>query len=232
MIESKVSAILLAAGPSHRMRGRDKLMLPYGGKSLLQRAVALLDSLPFRQKILVTTKDRLIHVETLGFQVISTKKAETATQSGSIVQTVRQSDSSRSIRAVINTGSEISQSASLKLGLEAGSAEWFLFLAADQPLLTPACLRPMLELANNNPGKIVFPSINGSPSSPTMFSSCFCEDLMRLTGNTGGRAVRAAYPNECLTYEAENPETFLDIDNEEDYRLLCKHLHMEGKRNH
>jgi molybdenum cofactor cytidylyltransferase len=195
-IETRVSAILLAAGSSRRMPGCDKLLLPFAGKTLLQRAVELLDSLPFFEKILVTTKARFEHIDTLY----------------------------PTLQIIINPDPEMGKSGSIKLGLKAASGEWFLFLAADQPLLTPDCLLPMLKLANDNPGKIVFPSINGDPCSPTLFPAHFQKDLMCLEGDTGGRAVRSSHPDECLVYEAENPEDFLDIDNEEVYRLLCRQI--------
>ena len=191
MFVSKISAIMLAAGSSRRMAGYDKLILPYHGKSLLQCAVELLDSFEFHDKILVTTMVRL-----------------------------KQIDLPPTIRAVINLSHETGQSGSLRLSLEMASGEYFLFLLADQPLLSPSCLLKMLELAENNPDKIVFPSINGNPSSPTLFPARFLKDLMSLSGDKGGRAVRAAYPNDCLTYMPKNPEEFLDIDDEADYQLI------------
>ena len=45
---------------------------------------------------------------------------------------------------------------------------------------------------------------------------------MSLTGDTGGRAVRAAYSGACLSYEVEDPARFLDIDDEDDYKLLSE----------
>ena len=191
MVESRVSAILLAAGASRRMPGRDKLLLPYKGKSLLQRAVELLDSMMFYEKILVTTTARL-----------------------------NQIDLPPKIRALTNSRPESGQSESLRRGLEIASGEWFLFLAADQPLLTQADLQPMFELAEKNPDRIIFPSVNGNPCSPALFPTRYREDLLSLTGDTGGRAVRNAHSDKCLSFDVKNPANFLDIDDEDDYQFL------------
>jgi len=188
MSELKVSAILLAAGLSRRMGGRDKLLLLYRGKTLLQLAVGLLDSMPVFEKILVTTAERM------------EKVAIPAT-----------------VRGVINPNPEEGQSGSIRLGLELATGEWYLFMAADQPGLTTDCLLRILDIARENPDKIVYPSISGMPTMPCLFPARFKEALMRLSGDTGGRAVREAYPGDCLTFEAENPESYLDIDSEEDW---------------
>jgi molybdenum cofactor cytidylyltransferase len=190
MIESRISAILLAAGTSRRMGGRDKLLLGYEGTSLLRRAVGLLDNLPVYERILVTTQERFEHIN------------------------------SQSICTIINPRPEDGQSVSLRLGLNAASGDWYLFLAADQPLLTQACLQPMFELAETNADKIIFPSISGVPCTPTLFPARFREDLLSLTGDTGGRVVRTAYPESCLEYDVKHPECFIDIDSEADYCSL------------
>jgi len=185
------------------MGGRDKLLLDYNGRTLLQRAVELLAHLQCCDKILVTTKARLEHVAL-----------------------------PHNIRIVINSSPEEGQSGSLRLGIEAACGEWFLFLTADQPLLTPACLQPLFELAENNPDKIIFPSLNGKPCSPTLFPARFREDLLSITGDIGGRVIREAHPAACLTFEAENPGDFLDIDNEDDYLSLLKGMAQDyGKVN-
>jgi len=173
------------------MGGRDKLAVEYEGKTLFRRAVELLDSLPVHQKILVTTRSRL---------------EQAAIPPG--------------ILTIINTNPETGQSRSLRLGLEAAACEWYLFLAADQPLLTPECLRPLLDLTGENPGRIIFPFIDGSPCTPALFPAHYRDELLSLSGDTGGREVRAAHPEACMAFEAANPECFIDIDSEEDFLLL------------
>ncbi|MCL2578447.1 MAG: nucleotidyltransferase family protein [Oscillospiraceae bacterium] len=189
-MKSDISGILLAAGLSRRM-GADKLLLEYAGQTLLARAVALLGSLPCREKILVTTAGRLSAI-----------------------------DLPAGIRAIVNPNPGIGQSESLRLGLAAAARRNYLFLNADQPRLYPDALAPLFTLAGENPEKIVFPTVNGQPCPPVLFPAVFREDLLAQTGDAGGRAVRTANPELCLTFEVGNPEDFLDVDTPQDYRRM------------
>jgi len=193
MTVSRVSAILLAAGASRRMGGRDKLMLEYAGKTLLMWAVELLDSLTFHEKILVTTKKRL------GFLELPT-----------------------GVRAIANPEPANGQSGSIRLGLEAASGDWYLFLVSDQPLLTTECLLQMLRFAGEYQDKIIFPTVFGKPCSPSLFPARFRGRLLSLAGDAGGREVRDAYPDDCMTFDAVKPEAYIDIDSEESYSMLLK----------
>ena len=190
-MELKVSAILLAAGFSSRMNGRDKLLLPYKGRPLLEWAVALLESLPCQEKILVATQARL---------------AQTPIPSG--------------VLAVANAHPEIGQSESLRLGVNAAGGDGYFFLNADQPRLTLAALSPMLDLIRANAGKIIYPVVGGHPCTPVFFPSRFRDELLMQTGDAGGRAVRAAHPEACLPWKASPPTAFADIDSQEDYAAL------------
>jgi len=216
-----ISAILLAAGASRRMGGRDKLLLEYKGKPLLQRAIELLDCLKCCDKIIVTTKDHIERLDILRFAGGAPAGIETAAQPG-LNSTVRAPAAPSAIQVVINPNPGAGQGSSLRLGLEAACGECFLFMTADQPLLTPTSLQPLFKLAGKNTDKIVYPSVNGKPCTPTLFPARFRESLMSLTGDIGGRAVREANPKACLTYEAENPDDFMDIDCEEDYQALLR----------
>lgn len=186
------SAILLAAGLSRRMGRQDKLLLEYKGKPLLWHAVQLLASLPCREKILVTSPQRLESI---------------ALPCG--------------VKAVINHTPQDGQSKSLRLGLEAATGDRYLFLNADQPRLRLSALAPMFELAAQHTEKIIYPVVDGNPCTPVLFPARFRAALFSQTNDTGGRAVRAANPEACLTFDAENPQNFMDVDSLEDYRVLC-----------
>lgn len=189
-MSARVSAILLASGLSERM-GFDKLSLPYKGKSLIQRAIDLLYELPVFEKIVVTTNKQRSMV-----------------------------DIPEGIDVVINARPEVGQSESLRLGVSAASGDHYLFLVADQPMLTVDCLLPLLECAIGGDGKIVYPVVDGMPCSPSIFPSCFRGELLALDGDTGGRAVREAFPEACLAVEAVEPWRFADVDKYSDYQAL------------
>jgi molybdenum cofactor cytidylyltransferase len=193
----KVSAILLAAGLSQRM-GRDKLLLEYRGKSILQHAVDLLSGLDVYERILVTTDVR--------------------------AKTI---DLAADVRLCINSNPEEGKSGSIKIGLEAAGGTHLLFLTADQPKLKVEDITPMLDAARKYPDMILHPVINSEPVSPTLFPARFREELLSLykrslkqQNDFGGQAIRDANKQSCLTIEPENPLRFADVDTAEDYRSL------------
>ena len=186
----KVSAVLLAAGLSTRM-GVDKLLLKHKGKTFLQHSIDLMQELPVFERIVVTTDVRLKHIAL----PLTTKLC-------------------------INPHPEQGQSTSIKAGVEAAAGTHYLFLNADQPLLTLEDLIPILNAANMNPEKIVFPLIDSKPNSPTLFPSSFKDKLINLRGDIGGKVIRDAHRELWHTVQPENPENFTDIDNVEDYTKL------------
>ena len=185
-----ISAIMLAAGLSRRMGEGDKLLLDYRGRSLLSHAATLLSGLPCREKIMVIRP-----------------------QLENIVLP-------KGICVVVNRNPHAGQSESLRLGLAAATGQWYLFLNADQPRLSPRALAPLFELVSVNPDKIVFPEINGNPSTPVLFPATFRELLLSQSGDAGGRGVRADNPLDCIVFKPENPRDFTDIDSAQDYREL------------
>ena len=188
----QMSAIMLAAGLSRRIGEQDKLLLNYKGKTIFQHAVELLDCLPCCEKILVTTENRLSCI-----------------------------DLPESVKPVINLNPEIGQSESLRLGLKFATGEQYLFLNADQPRLNITNLSPLLELARHDADKIIYPTIEGMPCTPIIFPSRFRNDLLKQTGDAGGRAIRTSYPQFCLGLAVDNPFDFMDVDCLEDYEALC-----------
>jgi len=122
------------------------------------------------------------------------------------------------IKTVINRCPEEGQSGSMRLGVLAAAGDWYFFIAADQPKLCVSDLTPLLGCARGS--RIVYPEINGKPCTPVLFSACFRAELLAVHGDQGGRTVRAAHPEACMPIRMNNPENFMDIDDENDYRAL------------
>jgi len=171
--------------------GKDKLLLVYQGKTLLQLAIELLYALPVSEKLIVTTEAKLEQVEIPS-----------------------------SIQVVINENPNEGQSGSVRLGVKIASGTHFLFLTADQPRLMVSALMPLISLVEKNQDRIIFPIINNNPTSPTMFPASYRKEFLGLVGDTGGRLIREAYPEKCLPFKPELPELFFDVDDAEDLTML------------
>ncbi|MCL2842771.1 MAG: nucleotidyltransferase family protein [Oscillospiraceae bacterium] len=77
-----ITAIILAAGQSRRMDGTQKLLLPIGGRPMLQHTLDLVASLPFSRTILVTVPEVAQQIQTTAEILINS--APEAGQSSSV----------------------------------------------------------------------------------------------------------------------------------------------------
>ncbi|MDR2590294.1 MAG: nucleotidyltransferase family protein [Oscillospiraceae bacterium] len=213
-MQLKVSAILTAAGLSERM-GSDKLLLKYSGKTLLQKAVDLLYELPVKEKILVTTEDRLEKIELpVNIKIVINKYPEKG--------------HSRSVRLGVEKANETDnvhhnrfETSPLEtIESPEQNTTHFLFLVADQPKLTKADIMQIIDAGEINQDKIIYPVINDKPGTPSLFPIKFSDELLRISGDTGGRVIRDLYLKSCLAVLPTNPERFADINTMEEYNAL------------
>jgi len=178
--------------------GRDKLMLEYQGKPILQHSIDMLTDLPVYECIIVTSgirADRVI----LHRDLILAK----------------------------NENPENGLSKSIQLGVEAATGTHYLFLTADQPKLKASDLKPIFEAVNAEPDKIIYPLIDLKPGSPTLFPGSFRKELLNLhttshgeQNDIGGRRIRDENKQLCVTFKPKEPANFKDIDDPDDFAKL------------
>lgn len=121
---------------------------------------------------------------------------------------------------VHNPNRQSGQSSSLQCGLRqvparAGSA---IFLLSDQPGVTTDVLRSLVETHATSLHPIVAPQVRGQRANPVLFDRVTFEDLMSLTGDTGGRVLFAKFPPAYLPWHDDF--LLVDIDYPADYRRL------------
>jgi CTP:molybdopterin cytidylyltransferase MocA len=95
-----------------------------------------------------------------------------------------------------------------------------MLVNCDQPFLTGAHLRQIIdqfELADN---LIVAAEFDGIQGSPALFSKCFFLELETLEGDTGARTLLHKYRDKVR--KVHIPEAALDIDTEEDWLALAQ----------
>jgi len=199
----KISLILLAAGCSERMGDRDKLLLLYNGKSILQHAVDLLSALSVMSDGICSASFDM----TLGVEKI-------------IVTTLERSKNihiPEDVKLIFNNKPEMGQSESIKLGLKFAAGSSYMFMVADQPKLTIDDIKPLLSAVQGNTDKIIYPIVKGKPATPVIFPALFKTVLLSLTGDKGGREIRNNNPKSCIEINVENPDNFIDIDTMKEY---------------
>jgi len=161
-----MKAIILAAGFSRRMKAQ-KLLLPFGGRTVLGAVVYNVLDAGFDEVVLVTS-------------------TETSGRCG--VRDAR-------LREALNTAPERGQSSSLALGLSETGEVDFCVTLADLPLVTAgeyARYRDLF-LVRGERFTAMVPCRGGRFGHPSFFAPVWRERLAGVTGDKGGRDVLGRY---------------------------------------
>jgi len=189
-----VSAIIMASGFSSRMK-KDKLLLDFRGEKIIEHIIKAALKCDFSRIILVARKEDMLALgKQYGLILIENKNAH---------------------RGI---------SESVKLGISnAGDCDGYIFFTADQPLLTADTIQKLLDAFYEEKTYIIVPKYNERQGSPVVFPKKYKEDLMRLEGDTGGRAVINEYPEQVRFVEVDDEKNLFDIDTLEDYKKVLKY---------
>lgn len=183
--------IVLAAGRSSRM-GAMKLLLPLGDRPVIAQVVATALASELRPVVVV--------VGYLGLQVRAALP-----NAGEMV--------------VENPQYREGQSMSLHAGLAAVplSAPGAIVMLGDQPLLTAAHLVQLAAETTKTNTPIVAASVAGQRANPVYFARTLFPELLRISGDSGGREVIARHSTDLALVELDDPAAALDIDDPDSY---------------
>lgn len=187
-------AIILASGFSRRM-GKNKLLLPYKGKLILKWVIEGALDLKLDRVILVYKEEA-----------------------------VKKLCENLDVELIYNVDAVNGQSASVVKGVKAADEFLgdYLFLMGDQPLLNVEEIRSMINAYKNSNKSIGVPLYNEVPGTPVIFSRKWRNQLLSLTGDSGGRTIIKKNKEEIFFYPIKNRIMGFDIDTEEDYAELLK----------
>jgi molybdenum cofactor cytidylyltransferase len=195
-MNAAIPAIVLAAGASQRL-GRPKQLLSYRGEFLVERAIRLANEADAAPVIAVLGA----HVEI-------------------ICATIALNDVILSINEQWQQGIASSIHSGLKtLDAIAPGALGILILGCDQPRLTAAHLRALIEafMVQNQPA-IVASAYAGIHGVPAVFPRSTFADLLALKGDKGARALLIDPPCNLIALLFEGGE--VDIDQPGDLAQL------------
>ena len=195
-----VSAVLLGAGESKRM-GRDKLVLPWGKRTVLEHCLDVLLRSEIRE-VVVVVRSRSENFE----DWISKYPAFMREK----------------IKVVVNLDYPEGMSSSIRKGLKSvdpGSAGVLIALG-DQPLLKSNTINGLIHAFIHGKRKIAIPYYHNKRGNPVLFDRGFIRGLMRLRGDTGGRSIIENHPVEVLRVRTRSEAVIRDIDTWGEYRRL------------
>lgn len=191
MTNNKPVILILAAGMASRM-GCVKQLLSYHGKSLLQRSIE--------------------NAQATGLSVIVVL--------GAYINQIRPLVESYGVMYVINKQWRKGISTSIHAGVNWAlehkpDLNGIIITLPDQPYITSAHLSSILEATENN-ADIIATEYQGVSGVPAYFSRKYLEELKKLKGDTGARALIKNWPGSVFSISF--PAAALDIDTEQDWK--------------
>lgn len=198
MIEN-VDAILMVSGLSKRFGITDKLLQIFQGKPLVEHTLSMLCNHKMIGKV------HFIY-SSLEVGVIAKRYA---------------------VNAIYNGHPERGICESIRLGVNASNADFYLFVTGDQPMLDAATIEEIV--LQKKTGCIIVPHHNGKSVSPVLFSSLFRNELLQLDDGETGQVIQSRNLKKVIPIEVKNAMALIDIDTKEDLRhLLCSLSEING----
>ena len=213
----KIQIVLLAAGNSTRF-GEAKLLADYHGKPMMIYALTLA----------ATVKDNLHRMNESAIKKMSgTDKTHTGAEiTGITVVSAHEQirafcDKMGGISYIENLHSEWGISYSIRLALEnlqCTETDAVLFMVCDQPELSAKSVTEMIGnyADQEKPLACMYHEETGEVGNPCIFAKDFFSELLKLSGDVGGRKILRQHMEQVYLYQIEDANELCDIDTKTD----------------
>lgn len=189
-----VHILVLAAGASSRMRGRDKLLQPVKGKPILRvvAEVALASGAPVLVTLPPLAEARRAVIAGLPLQIVDVPDAAQG-MSRSIV---------RGLAAIAKPGPE----------------DGVMILPADMPGFSAKALADLISRFRTEPELIWRGgTVDGQPGHPAILPRDLWPELAAVSGDEGGRSVLKRHADRLRQVPLPGRMAVLDLDTPEDW---------------
>ncbi len=192
----KISAILLAAGESKRM-GTNKLSLPWGRKTVLERSLHVLFSSQVNEVLIVLSK-----------------------RTWGLGQRLRRPR----VKLVQNPQPEKGMSTSIRKGIQAmgQKSQAVLIALGDQPLLNAKTINALIRAYVEKKGTIIVPIFRGKRGHPVLFDRRYEKELLKLKKDVGARSLLERHDKDVYEVNSKSEGVIVDIDTWEEYLRRIK----------
>ena len=185
-------AIILAAGSARRM-GSQKLLLPFGKKTMIETVV---------ENVLASSIEHVMVVL------------------GANQQEVRDALANTPVHFCYNDAHENGMLSSVQCGIRAlpPDATSALIFLGDQPGIPPAVTNLVLEAYQEELIGIVIPLHEHRRGHPLLVDMKYRKEIEQLDLEEGLRSLRHHFPDDVLEVEVNEPGILIDIDTPADYK--------------
>jgi len=188
-----ISAILLAAGQSKRMRGENKLTKKINKIPLIKHSV---------KNILSSSVDELIIV--LGFQEEIIKKLL---------------GEHNKIKFVFNKDFKNGIASSIKVGIKnlSSKSDAFFICLGDMPMVDKNIYDKLIKSIDNN--EIVVPKYKGEQGNPILFSSTVKYEILKIQGDLGAKKILIMKKYKILNVDINDKSIMLDFNTQDSFNI-------------
>ena len=187
-----ICAVVLAAGLSRRM-GVQKLLLPFGGKTVIAHIV---------DQLLASTVNN-VHV-VVGHQA----------------ERISRELSDRQVSIVNNPNYKSGMLSSVRCGLQSQPEKCraVMVVLGDQPSITTELIDQMLQSFATTENSILVPLYKGKRGHPILFSSLYRDEILTQHGDVGLRGLLHSHSDDIFELAVSSASVLCDMDCPEDYR--------------
>jgi molybdenum cofactor cytidylyltransferase len=191
-VNEPVAGIILAAGGSSRF-GSAKPLLTWQGETFIERVTRTALESGLSPIVIVV---------------------------GDIAEQIKPIVAKWNVTVVHNPNWQAGQSTSIQAGLKAlpDSIEAAIFLLVDQPQVNQPILSALIEEHAHSLSPIIAPQVDGMRANPVLFDRSTFQELLKIQGDQGGRALFSQYRVDWLPWQDKS--LLFDIDTPLDYQRL------------
>lgn len=189
------SGIIMASGYSSRLENREKLLMVFKGRPLLEHVLIAAQNSALDEILLIYRKTE---IEALGRQY--------------------------RCKTVYNAKAEKGQSEAFRLGIQTASSEVsaYVFMVGDQPFLNEYLINRLIKKYEETGAKVVFPVYRDREKgelrgTPVLFSADLKYELLTVSGDKGGRGFIDKYYADAAVIYINDSTAAVDIDTWEDF---------------
>ena len=189
-----ISAIVLAAGLSARMEGKNKMLLPFDGKTVIEKVVANIIASGIGEVIVVTGRDALTVHDLLQYSPV---------------------------KIIYNNDFADGMTTSIQQGIYAANGDGYMICLGDMPFITSQEYRKLCtsfeEQRRTNEACISIAEYKNQKGNPVIFSSFYKKQILDHPNMDGCKEIVQDNKENVFVVEMASGNILKDIDTLEDY---------------
>jgi len=192
-----ISAVILAAGESTRM-GKNKLLLPYGDKTIIEAIIQTIMQSEVKNIIIVV---------------------------GSEKEKIREQISKYPVTIAENHDYRSGMLSSIKCGLRANpeDADAVMILLGDQPMINGLIIDQLTDTFRHTDKGIIIAVHKGKRGHPILINIKYKTDIEKLGSENSMHDFTRKFASDILEVETDKSDILRDIDTPEDYNNEIKY---------